>query len=264
MKKKLKKIRIFMCKMIMMCTLFLTACSSDKVLFVENSSESAMENTAILEKSQEMSAAQNPAAKESAQNPAAKESAQKTDAEEDLLVSETQDEAAALAAVQTKVTYIVVHVCGAVEHPGVYELKENSRVMDAVTAAGGLSEDADSEYVNLASILADEDKVRIPTKEEVTMLSEGKITESDIGVTNQKSSEITDENTDGSTSDKVNINTADSAQLCTLPGIGQTRAESILAYRREHGSFSKIEDIMQVSGIKESSFQKIKDRITVN
>lgn len=255
MKKKLKKIRIFMCKMIMMCTLFLTACSSDKVLFVENSSESAMENTVILEKSQEMSAAQ---------NPAAKESAQKTDAEEDLLVSETQDEAAALAAVQTKVTYIVVHVCGAVEHPGVYELKENSRVMDAVTAAGGLSEDADSEYVNLASILADEDKVRIPTKEEVTMLSEGKITESDIGVTNQKSSEITDENTDGSTSDKVNINTADSAQLCTLPGIGQTRAESILAYRREHGSFSKIEDIMQVSGIKESSFQKIKDRITVN
>lgn len=153
---------------------------------------------------------------------------------------------------------IFVHVCGAVRYSGVYELAPNSRVMDAITAAGGMTESADEEYVNLATILSDGDKVRIPTKEEVASMLK---TENDIGVTSYQAAEIPGTNTESTA--RININTAGVEELCTLPGIGQTRAESIVEYRTKHGAFQSIEDIMSVSGIKESSFQKIKDRITV-
>ncbi len=154
---------------------------------------------------------------------------------------------------------ITVHICGAVQNSGVYELREGSRVMDAVLAAGGFWEDADEEYVNLATVLADGDKVRIPTKNETAELAvpDG-IPE--VGVVSGPGSM---DETDSAVQEKVNINTADAKELCTLPGIGQTRAESILDYRKEHGDFARIEDIMQVSGIKENSFKKIKDMITV-
>jgi len=140
---------------------------------------------------------------------------------------------------------VVVHVCGAVVNPGVYELPAQSRIADAVYRAGGLCPDADDSYVNMAGIPADGEQVYIPTKQEAVILR-------------QEMKQI------GATPGKVNINTADKALLCTLPGIGDTRAESIIEYRQEHGSFLTIEEIMQVSGIKESSFQKIKEKITVN
>lgn len=155
--------------------------------------------------------------------------------------------------------YLAVHVCGAVSLPGVYELEEGSRVMDAVLAAGGFSDEADEEYVNLATVLADGDKVRIPTKNEVAELSVDGLQENDNGVISAERLN----NSEQEAQNKVNINTADEAELCSLPGIGQTRAESIIAYRNARGAFAEIEDIMQVSGIKESSFQKIKDKITV-
>lgn len=154
---------------------------------------------------------------------------------------------------------IVVHVCGAVQTPGVYELEPGSRVMDAVVSAGGFSIEADSEYVNLATVLEDGSKVRIPTKEETTEMSllAGNENDNTVTISNDQ------QNMGNTALQKVNINTADKDLLCTLPGIGETRAESILAYRKEHGFFSKIEDIMLVSGIKENSFQKIKEYITI-
>lgn len=160
---------------------------------------------------------------------------------------------------QEETEYIVIHVCGAVQKSGVYELEEQSRVMDAVLAAGGFSAEADTEYVNLATVLMDGNKVRIPTKEETAHMSQDEKDKGDNGViTMQKQ-----ENTGKDNTQMVNINTADLELLCTLPGIGQTRAKSILDYRSENGPFLKIEDIMLVSGIKESSFQKIKEYITI-
>ena len=140
---------------------------------------------------------------------------------------------------------VTVHICGAVINPGVYELPPGSRIVDAVDKAGGLSEDADESYVNLAAIPNDGEQIFIPTIEEAVIMKQ----------TPQET---------GMSSGKVNINTADKTLLCTLPGIGDTRAADIIAYRQEHGNFSAIEDIMQVSGIKEGSFQKIKEMIVVN
>ena len=142
---------------------------------------------------------------------------------------------------------VKVHVCGAVLNPGVYELSSEGRVIDAIAMAGGMTEDADGHYVNLAGRIADAEQIYIPTREEAATLQEvsGQLPLSETG-------------------GKVNINTADLNLLCTLHGIGQTRAQSIIDYRQEHGLFRSIEDIMLVDGIKENSFQKIKDDITVN
>ncbi len=142
---------------------------------------------------------------------------------------------------------VTVHVCGAVLNPGVYELSCASRIMDAVNLAGGLTEEAADDYVNLAAKISDAQQIYIPTREEAGQL--------------QRTSE---QGGQTDSTGKININTADKELLCTLPGIGQTRAQSIITYRQEHGKFASIEDIMQVSGIKESSFQKIKEYITVN
>ena len=175
-------------------------------------------------------------------------------------ISETEAYESSIAEEETEdKKCIVVHICGAVQKPGVYELEAGSRVMDAVTAAGGFLPEADTEYVNLATCLSDGNKVRIPTKDESIQMSYAGEETCDIGVISSQGVENTGEN--GTV--KVNINTADEELLCTLPGIGQTRARSILEYRAEHGAFLRIEDIMQVSGIKENSFQKIKEYITI-
>lgn len=132
---------------------------------------------------------------------------------------------------------IFVYVCGAVNQEGVYELPSGSRVYEAIERAGGFCEDADKSNVNQAEVLEDEERIYVPVIGEVVQ----------EGV-----------NQDG----KININKASKEELMTLPGVGASRAESIIQYREEHGAFRQIEDIMQVSGIKEGLFEKIKDRIT--
>ena len=127
---------------------------------------------------------------------------------------------------------IKVFVCGAVVREGVYELPEGARVFDAVEAAGGFAEEADETYVNQADYVSDAQKLYIPTKSESEKLKE------------QASSRP--ESTSGESSGLVNINTADEAALMTLPGIGRTRAESIIEYRQMNGPFEKAEDLMQV------------------
>ena len=151
-------------------------------------------------------------------------------------------------------TPIYVHVCGAVKNPGVYALVKNSRVYDAIAMAGGLTEAAADDYVNQARYLSDGERVYIPQKEELSNLSSSQYAAGQP-VADGQSGDSEQENL------PVNINTAGISELTTLPGIGESRAESIIAYREQHGFFTRIEDIMKISGIKGAAYEKIKDRI---
>ena len=148
-------------------------------------------------------------------------------------------------------TECYVHVCGAVVQPGVYKLPANSRIYEAIFMAGGLSEDACEESINQAGEVTDGQMLKVLTIEEAKTLEAGQL--------RAESAEDAD-----SASGLVNINTADAAGLMTLPGIGAAKAESILSYREENGSFASIEDIKNITGIKEGVYSKIKDYITVN
>lgn len=154
--------------------------------------------------------------------------------------------------VQTEQSMVLyADICGAVQEPGVYKLEEGARIFQLIKQAGGLREDADLTSVNQAEKVTDGMKIRIYTKEEAASLPQ-QIWESTA------ESEQT-----ALVSAKININSADIAQLTQLTGIGEARAADIIAYRTEHGRFLTIEEIMNVSGIKESTFQKIKDQIVV-
>ncbi len=172
----------------------------------------------------------------------------------DSTIEETESLSSVIEDEKENTKEIAVHVCGAVNCPGVYLLKDQSRVMDAVNAAGGFSEKACQDYINLAQVVLDGSKVTIPTMEEAEDLKEK---EEFLTVSNEHS------NVSDSKSGLVNINTADVALLQTLTGVGAVRAQSIITYREEHGAFNSIEDIMKVSGIKQASYEKFKDEITV-
>ncbi|MBU5294040.1 helix-hairpin-helix domain-containing protein [Anaerosalibacter bizertensis] len=148
--------------------------------------------------------------------------------------------------------YIMVHISGQVFNPGLIELKNGSRVIDAVNSAGGLKEEADLDRINLAKKLVDEQKIYIPKIGE----------EIDIVEEEDGSSGSTQENS-GDSSNKVNINTGTKEELMSLPGIGEVLAERIIEYR-ESNSFKSIEDIKNVSGIGDKKFESIEDMIIVN
>lgn len=145
---------------------------------------------------------------------------------------------------------ICVHVCGAVNAPGVYEMAEGSRVCDAVALAGGFAEDADSTWINQAGYVQDGQQLYVYTAEETQGLSRDASPHGEAAVQDAEDS-------------LVNLNTAGREELMTLPGIGEAKADAIISWRTEHGAFGAIEEIQQISGIKEAVFSRIKDRITV-
>ena len=156
---------------------------------------------------------------------------------------------------------IVIHITGAVKNEGVITLEENSRIFDAVEAAGGLTEDADMSKINLAFVLEDGIKVRIPSKNDVEEEKmEEELTDHEEFVENMPESNIKSEK--GGTG-VVNINKATQTELETLPGIGPSIALKIINYREENGKFSSIDDLKKVSGIGESKFENIKNLISV-
>lgn len=162
-------------------------------------------------------------------------------AEESNIVTETEPQAA----------MIMVDIGGEVKNPMVAELAEGSRVEDAIEAAGGVTEDADLIDINRAAFLEDGDKILIPAK-----------LDSNDGNT---SSGVTSSSSKGSytsySSGKININTAGSEELQQLDGVGPVTAEKIIEYRESNGRFGSIEDIKNVSGIGEKTFEKMKDDI---
>ena len=140
---------------------------------------------------------------------------------------------------------VFVYVCGEVQASGVYELEQDSRVFEAIAKAGGLTENAAAEAVNQARVVVDGEQIYVPSLDEVK----------GAGVV----SEVTERTDDG----KININTAEKEELMTLTGVGEAKAQSIIAYREEHGGFQSIEELMQIEGIKEGVFNKIKEDITI-
>ncbi len=179
----------------------------------------------------------------------AKESAIKEDAAKEGAATKDADAAKEEIHAQEP-SFAYVHICGAVAVPGVYKVKAGSRIYEAIALAGGLLPEACAEYTNQAQPVEDGMQIKIPTMQEVQEGAPDFLAPEGDGA-------------DSATDGLVNINAADKETLCTLPGIGEARAESILRYRQEHGAFQSIEDIMQVEGIKEKAYQKLKDKIKV-
>jgi len=134
---------------------------------------------------------------------------------------------------------IYVDVCGAVKNPGVYKLREGERAFRAIELAGGMLAEAGREAVNQAALLSDGQQLYVPFQGETERVTAAKA--------------------DG----KVDLNRSDLEELMTLPGVGKTRAEAIIAYREEHGGFTSIEEIKNISGIGDAVFEKMKDKIKV-
>ena len=146
---------------------------------------------------------------------------------------------------------VFVYVCGAVVRPGVYELPSSGRVFEAIDLAGGFTEDALPEHINLARIIKDEERIYVPNHDDV-------INGNYLGNRLFES----DNNLACHDNGKVNINQADIDGLMTLTGIGPSKAKSIIDYREQHGLFKQPEDIMNVSGIGLATYEKIRDEIT--
>ena len=143
---------------------------------------------------------------------------------------------------------IRAYICGAVKKPGVYTLLEGDRVDTLLEMAGGASSEADLSAINLAERLQDEQYVRVPVKGEAGNVADGTAS---VGVTMPQPGSL------------ININTASSEELDKLPGIGPALAARIIAYREEHGKFTSIEQIKEVKGIGDGTFEDLKSQICV-
>ena len=209
--------------------------------------------------------------------------------EEEIIVEQKEEP-------KIEVSNIKVDVKGYVEKEGVYELDSDSRVIDAINKAGGLKKNANTDYINLSKKLQDEMIIIIYSNDEVSKFKKEEkeiiyieykcecpdnindtcITENDIVNTNgtedkkyekeeqkeQDKEENNDEqNTEEEKDNLISINKATKEELMTLTGIGESKAEEIIKYREENGGFKKLEDIMNVSGIGEKAYSKIKDYI---
>lgn len=148
---------------------------------------------------------------------------------------------------------IILHITGEVNSPGIIEIEEGSRLADAIEAAGGFTENADINKINLAYPVKDGQKINIPNVNSVDTSSY---------ITDNIGENIIIEDISSNTV-LVNINTATQTELETLTGIGPSTALKIIKYREENGKFKTIEDIKNVSGIGDSKFEAIKDEICV-
>jgi competence protein ComEA len=151
---------------------------------------------------------------------------------------------AAMTSASPSPAVVVVHVAGWVRRPGVYELPVGSRVIDAIDLAGGPREGADLSALNLAAVLSDAQQVLVPKRGPPGSAPGGA-------------------GGGGAAGGLVNLNSATVAELETLPGIGPVLAQKIVDYRTEHGPFTRVEDLMNVSGIGEARFAELKDKVTV-
>lgn len=175
--------------------------------------------------------------------------------------------------IEEAIKYITVDIKGEVKSPGVYKIEEGKRVVDAINASGGLTKKAVTKYINLSKVLKDEDVIIINNISELEKIEDKKnideikinnksnisVKESDV-ITNDKSDIVKESDSNKNTI--VNINTCTLEELLSINGIGESKAKSIMEYRENVGLFTSKEDIMKVSGIGNSLYDKIKDYIT--
>ena len=162
---------------------------------------------------------------------------------------------------EKKETNFYVDVKGAVKDPGVYLVSDGERVIDAITKAGGLSKNANTSNINLSKRLVSEMVIVVYTNDEVKKGSKKSECNTECNC------EVIEINncieSDEIKTNLININKASVSELMTLSGVGESKAQAIISYREENGSFKTIDDIKNVSGIGESLFKNIKDSITV-
>jgi len=180
------------------------------------------------------------------------------------------------------VSDVYIDVKGSVVNPGVYKLNSDSRVIDAISAAGGVSEGANTRFINLSKKVNDGDVIVVYSNKEIEEATKENIiyvetpciceevennacyVEEDNYSKENESETLTNNSSDNTnTIEKININTASIEELTTLSGIGEAKAKAIIEYREENGLFKTIEDLVNVSGISETLFSKIKENITV-
>lgn len=148
---------------------------------------------------------------------------------------------------------IIIHITGEVNNPGVIKIKENSRLVDVIEAAGGLTENADVNKINLAYIVLDGQKIYIPNMNENI----------ENYINSEAGNGIIIEGINSGNNTLVNINTATQVELETLTGIGPSTALKIINYRKENGKFKNVEEIKNVPGIGDSKYEEIKNNICV-
>jgi len=154
---------------------------------------------------------------------------------------------------------ITVYVTGAVNKPGVVKIKDGARVIDAIEVCGGVLPTADTAKINMAQLVKDGVQITVPEKNVALMQpaqanSKTEAVKNSGGQVKSGSSRL---------EEKININTADQAELDKLPGVGPATASAIIEYRQKEGQFQSIDDIKKVSGIGEAKFKKFADRITI-
>ncbi len=175
--------------------------------------------------------------------------------EDNFIINRASDISENNPAIQIEIPPVIIHIAGAVKNPGVYQLKSTDRIVDVVKIAGGATEEANLDLINLAALLKDGQKIIVPYK-----------TYSETGEEINKNINYNEEtmySSSSSTSAKININTANANMLQTLSGIGPVLSERIIEYRNQNGLFEVIDDIKDVSGIGEKKFEGIKDLICV-
>ncbi len=192
-------------------------------------------------------------------NPGLNETSKYGEIEEDGITEANYTEI--VTASPTPIPKIYVFLCGSVKNPGVYGVEKGSRINDLLNEAGGFTDYADKNYLNLARELADGERIYVPSVFETDELD---TKDNILGAGANKP--VTEENVnmDPEAEDSlININTADKEALVALPGIGESRAADIIEYRKKIGNFKSIEEIKNISGIGESVYARIKNYICV-
>jgi len=177
--------------------------------------------------------------------------------EDNFIINRASDISENNPAIQIEIPPVIIHIACAVKNPGVYQLKSTDRIVDAVKIAGGATEEANLDLINLAALLKDGQKIIVPYKT---------YSETGEGISKNIYNNVESEyyfSSLVSTSAKININTANANMLQTLPGIGPVLSGRIIEYRNQNGLFGVIADIKDVSGIAEKKYEGIKDLICV-